>query len=975
MISEANNKYLTTKDPTRQRNTPDHDNMPAIEKQAKMDIVLSIIEKARTQRDQGNYQESLETLNTGFLLLNQIPVDDIGKDLLGLILNMGLHNTLMQVDRYHDAKAAIDKAIKFVEKIKFAEWCKDDTSLGTMPFSAYHKAAIATKYVDKEQVATYLDRGLALLERCEQKNNNQIIVFYEIFADEYVELGQNKRALELYLKLANKLSDEKPQGSIELANILLKLSDLYMIGGNLGSAELFALTANAIYSKDKEQNYVNYLLSQLYLAKYRNELEKGILIAEEIEKYALRENNKSLVLKSFAIQLEFAGHGGYEQTAQNALLRFLKLPKTYIDAKLVSENPIDYLVVSNAITKRYLAAGLNREALSMLDQALHIASKYVSDRHFVSIKTMLLLAEAYEPIDTQKSITIYRNLATFSHENSLMIQAIYSLSKLSYLYAKTGDANNAIEQAKNHSFAQIQFMADILPTLSRWDKVDFAREFNSDVLHTLSSSNKKAVEIGLWTAINERGLLSHIHRMQQKKRSINDKLQYNETLRDFYAEGGNYKKQIISDKRIAERSIELFFNVQDSYKYTNRVFNINQFLSQLPENSIYVHIVRYQKLDFKDEKGGREYYGAYISTPARNLFTEIGNADTVDQAIRNAIISVRENHSDVKKKLHVAYTLALRPVLVNANPGTRIFLSLDSEMNALPINSLYLSATDEATVSDRFDITLISSPRDFIIEDANATNINQAAPVILAGPKYGAKDSSPNDNNQHGASANTQNWTPLKHALVEGAIVREVIGGELHTQVNASKNRLLSIKSPKILHIAAHAFFEPKLAVDAKSYPYNQVNKNFDLIEHYWHNSGIALASSPESADKNSNILTAAEAATLNLINTELVVLSACSTGEGFSTNGLGVFGLYRSFLEAGASSVLASLWKVDDESTSEFMSHFYKELKLGISKAEALKNTQKRFRYGLIGAGRWTDPYYWAAWQLVGDWRPIKGL
>jgi CHAT domain-containing protein len=126
------------------------------------------------------------------------------------------------------------------------------------------------------------------------------------------------------------------------------------------------------------------------------------------------------------------------------------------------------------------------------------------------------------------------------------------------------------------------------------------------------------------------------------------------------------------------------------------------------------------------------------------------------------------------------------------------------------------------------------------------------------------------------------------------------------------------------------------------------------------------------------SLFSAAEAARLSLANTEMVVLSACSTGDGITTTGNGVYGLYRSFLVSGAKSVLMSLWKVDDRATAEFMVRFYKRLKAGEGRSDALAAVQQEFRAGKVknpNGVYWTEPYYWAAWQLVGDWRPIEGL
>ena len=85
-----------------------------------------------------------------------------------------------------------------------------------------------------------------------------------------------------------------------------------------------------------------------------------------------------------------------------------------------------------------------------------------------------------------------------------------------------------------------------------------------------------------------------------------------------------------------------------------------------------------------------------------------------------------------------------------------------------------------------------------------------------------------------------------------------------------------------------------------------------------------------------------------------------------------------RSLTVAGARSTLLSLWKVDDAATAEFMDRFYQRLKAGEGRSDALAAVQEEFRSGKMQSGtghEWKEPYYWAAWQLVGDWRPIADL
>src|ERR1700692_4864631 len=107
----------------------------------------------------------------------------------------------------------------------------------------------------------------------------------------------------------------------------------------------------------------------------------------------------------------------------------------------------------------------------------------------------------------------------------------------------------------------------------------------------------------------------------------------------------------------------------------------------------------------------------------------------------------------------------------------------------------------------------------------------------------------------------------------------------------------------------------------------------------------------------------------MDLEGTELVVLSACDTGEGEVKNdGEGVFGLRRALQEAGSESVLVSMWKVPDGETRELMTLFYEKWLAGKDKHEALRDAQAQLRDRI--KARWGEdrPYYWghSFWSAV---------
>ena len=121
-----------------------------------------------------------------------------------------------------------------------------------------------------------------------------------------------------------------------------------------------------------------------------------------------------------------------------------------------------------------------------------------------------------------------------------------------------------------------------------------------------------------------------------------------------------------------------------------------------------------------------------------------------------------------------------------------------------------------------------------------------------------------------------------------------------------------------------------------------------------------ALAFAPETGGGNDGLLQIREIRRLNL-DASLVTLSACNTGVG-PTGEAGVANLANAFIEAGAKTVVSTLWELNDQATAQLMADFYKRLAAGTEKGEALRQAQ--FELAKTGAA----PYYWASFQIVGD-------
>lgn len=130
--------------------------------------------------------------------------------------------------------------------------------------------------------------------------------------------------------------------------------------------------------------------------------------------------------------------------------------------------------------------------------------------------------------------------------------------------------------------------------------------------------------------------------------------------------------------------------------------------------------------------------------------------------------------------------------------------------------------------------------------------------------------------------------------------------------------------------------------------------------------SGLVLSLVNERGKPQNGFLELQDVYDLNL-PVELVVLSSCESGLGKEIQGEGLMGLTRGFMYAGASRVVASLWNVSDVATAELMKRFYSAMeKDGMRPAAALRQAQ----IGMWKQRDWNSPYYWAAFQLQGEWK-----
>ena len=233
-------------------------------------------------------------------------------------------------------------------------------------------------------------------------------------------------------------------------------------------------------------------------------------------------------------------------------------------------------------------------------------------------------------------------------------------------------------------------------------------------------------------------------------------------------------------------------------------------------------------------------------------------------------------------------------------------------------------------------------------------------------------------------------FTPLPGAEAEARSVAALLGGDtvLRLGADAREAALKAVVSPRVLHLCTHGFF-------LSDQEFKRTNSMRDswlagglmvggdftarrrLVppENDWENPmvrcGLALAGANHAqqvtnALAEDGLLTGLEAALLNLQGTELVILSGCDSGTGEVKIGEGMMSLRRAFRIAGAQTVLASHWKVNDQATGRLMTEFIRRWRAGEPRARAWREAQ----LSLLRSKEFANPFFWAAFTLTGQWR-----
>jgi len=304
-------------------------------------------------------------------------------------------------------------------------------------------------------------------------------------------------------------------------------------------------------------------------------------------------------------------------------------------------------------------------------------------------------------------------------------------------------------------------------------------------------------------------------------------------------------------------------------------------------------------------------------------------------------------------KAYELYRKLLQPALSNIPENSELIFSLPNQLAALPFEFLTVKKQNETGKSSLFirkylieNYSISYSPSFSIWKELKSRSSSKNDLALFEGdPDFNFKGK--NYASTRSVSANLNLYSrnvkvlPLKYSAeeikgIEGYFDnKKVLLNDKATETNFKKEAA----SASIIHLSTHSFL--------------------------FNNYPVVIFSNDDK--KNDGYLETGEVAKLHL-NSDMVVLSSCKSGLGQTDKAEGILGMQKVFFDAGASSVVLSLWDVNDKYTATLMKYFYGFLSKGQSKSNALRNAKFEFIDNVD-----PNPYYWAAFTLTGNTNPIK--
>lgn len=828
---------------------------------------------------------------------------------------------------------------------------------------------------DYPSTETFYRRALEIRERVLGADHLQVADSLNNLAILYSDDGDNSKAEPLYQRALIIYEKELPPDHPTVASILENLSILYYETGDYARAEPLYRRVLATREKALGADHILVAASLTNLGSLQD--EKGDYAeAEMLHRRALEIREKRLKA----------------------------------DHPLIAQS-------LNKLGKVYYHKGEFAKAEALYQQSLAILEKSLGADHPNMADPLSGLANIYtdageyakaEPL-YQRALQIYDKMVGADHPNKVTL-----LTSLATLYAAKGNFSQAVtSQLRANTIAE-RNIALSLTTGSESRKLAYLNSLSEVYDRTLSlhtgsaPDNKEAGELAVTAVLQRKGRvldamsnsLATLHRRSSEQdrellNQLNDKtarlarLVLNGPQKRSLVE---HQGSITSLEEERERlESEVSRRSAGFYEPTEPV-TLRAVQAAIPTDAALIELSAYHPLALKAGSGkdtGKSHYVAYVlRRQGKVQWKELGEIKPIDEAVEALRRALRDpTRTDVQEFARLVDEKVMKPLRALVGDATQLLISPDRTLNLIPFEVL----VDEQKryLVEHYSFTYLTSGRDLL--RLQVARQGKGTPLIIADPLFGEPEiaqgkkaevsktkASPLAKRRQsvttGSDLSTLYFASLGGTAQEASIIKTLFPeANVLTGQQASESIIKRLSAPRLLHIATHGFFLQDTADTARSAGQGATRGILAnaRIENPLLRSGLALAGANlrgESGDDG--ILTALEASGLNLWGTKLVTLSACDTGIGEVKAGEGVYGLRRAFVLAGAESLVMSLWPVSDYVTREMMTAYYKGLRQGQGRGEALRQVQ----LAMLSRKERQHPFYWASFIHSGEWANLDG-
>jgi CHAT domain-containing protein len=596
------------------------------------------------------------------------------------------------------------------------------------------------------------------------------------------------------------------------------------------------------------------------------------------------------------------------------------------------------------------------EALQNFQLALSSQIKNINSSDFYANPSLKNITADIHLLSTLKGkgCALYKKYISDSSNTNLLlaslksyILAVTAIDKLKILYSNS-ESSAALMENEKETFddaikvaSQLYFLSDSVKYFNL--AFSFAEKRKSSTLLATIRDNDAFVagKVPLAFQKIEKDLQLQINQYKQllyeenKSEEVDNKKTAYSNARIL--ELSSYNDYLI---QYLERSYPEYYNL----KYNTSVINTDTVASKLSPNEIFIEyaMTSDKLISFIITGKTRKIVSISADTILTNSISDYlhysNNPDAKESESCNLFIS-----SSTK-----LYNLLLKPLNIDITDKKLIIIP-DEQLYNIPFESLlYTDVSGKVSgfrnlpyLINKAAISYAASATLLYNNESDNTEVNNR--LLAFAPSY-VSNSDISSNNDETTRSSIKSLKPLKWSIDEVKTINSIFDGNVYTGMNATlKNFRQNSSSFGILHLAMHTI------IDDLNPMYSKLVFNRGLDDN--------------------GLLTTSEIYGMQ-INSQLSVLSACNTGTGKLVKGEGMLCLARGFMYAGCSSLVMTLWEINDKSGSELMKSFYSYLSKGKPKDEALRFA--KLDYINKSGDKKSNPYYWAGYINFGNHKPL---